>query len=53
VPGRRPEWKGPRVQVKVLLTPEGRRMLKTLARKRKLPMGEYLEALIRGEYGKS
>jgi hypothetical protein len=52
VPGRRPEWKGPRVQVKVLLSPEARRMLKTLARRRKLPMGEYLEALIREEHRK-
>jgi len=35
------------------MTPEARRMLKTLARRRKLPMGEFLEALIRGEYGKA
>jgi len=26
-------------------------MLKTLARRRKLPMGEYLEAVIREAYG--
>jgi hypothetical protein len=38
--------------VKVLLSPEARRMLKTLARRQKLPMGEYLEALIRGQYSK-
>jgi hypothetical protein len=50
--GRRPEYKGPRVQEKVIMTPEARRTLKTLAHRRKLPMGEFLEALIREEYGK-
>lgn len=51
--GRRPEYKGPRVQVKVTMTPEARRMLETLAHRRKLPMGEFLEALIREGYGKA
>jgi hypothetical protein len=51
--GRRPEYKGPRVQVKVTMTPEARRMLETLWRRRKLPMGEFLEALIREGYGKA
>jgi hypothetical protein len=52
-PRRRPEYKGPRVQVKVLMTPEARKMFKRLARQAKLPMGEYLEALIREEHRKS
>ena len=47
-----PEYKGPRVRAKVIMTPEARRMLKTLAHRRKLPMGEFLEALIREGYGK-
>ena len=52
--GRRPEYKGrPRVEAKVIMTPEARRMLKTLAHRRKLPMGEFLEALIREKYGKA
>jgi DNA-binding transcriptional ArsR family regulator len=38
--------------VKVLLSPEARKMLRALARRRKLPMGEYLEALIREEHRK-
>jgi len=44
---RRPEWKGERVQVKVLVTPEARKLLKRLARRRHQPMGEVIEALIR------
>ncbi len=39
--------------VKVLLSPEGRRMLKALVRRKKLPQSEVIEAaLIRDEYGK-
>jgi hypothetical protein len=52
VASRRPEWKGERVQVNVKLSAEAKRMLRALARRRKLPMGEYLEALIREEHRK-
>lgn len=59
VPARRlwprfvaPSGRTPRVQVKVLLSPEARKMLRALARRRKLLMGEYLEALIREEHRK-
>jgi hypothetical protein len=38
--------------MRVLLSPEARKMLRALARRRKLPMGEYLEALIREEHRK-
>jgi hypothetical protein len=51
-PDDAPNGRDTRIQVKVLLTPEARRMLKTLALHRKLPMEEYLEALIRDLYGK-
>ncbi len=51
-PDSRPEWKGESVEVYVKLSPEGRRMLRVLARRRKLPMGEYLEVLIREEHRK-
>jgi hypothetical protein len=36
----------------VKVTAETKRMLKTLARRAKLPMGEYLEDVIRELYGK-
>jgi hypothetical protein len=48
----RPEWKGPRVQVNVMLSPEARKMLRALVRRKKLPQSDVVEALIRGEYGK-
>jgi hypothetical protein len=49
---RRPEWKGPRVAVKVMLRPDAHRMLKTLVRRKHLPQGELIEALIRAEHAK-
>jgi hypothetical protein len=52
VPGRRPEWKGERHAVKVLLSPQGRRMLRALVKRRKQPQSEVIEELIREEYGK-
>lgn len=52
VPGRRPEWKGPRVQTNVKLSPEARRMLKALVKRRKQPQSEVIEELIRREYGR-
>ena len=52
VASHRPDWKGPRTQVNVKLTPEGKRMLKALARQAKLPIGEYLDGVIRELYGK-
>jgi hypothetical protein len=36
--------------VKVLLSPEGRRMLKALVRRKNLPQSEVIEELIRREY---
>jgi hypothetical protein len=48
----RPDYKGKRTQLNVKVTPEAKRMLKALARRRKLPMGEYLEDLIRELYEK-
>jgi hypothetical protein len=52
VASHRPDYKGRRLQLNVKVTPEAKRMLKALARRAKLPMGEYLEALIRELYGK-
>lgn len=48
----RPEWKGPRVQVNVKLTPEARKMLRALVRRRKVPQSEVIEELIRQAHAK-
>jgi len=35
-----------------MLSPEARKMLRALVRRKKLPQSDVVEALIRGEYGK-
>jgi DNA-binding PadR family transcriptional regulator len=49
VSGRRPGWKGPRSQVNIRLTPEGKRMLRRLAKQWKLPQSDVVEELLRAE----
>jgi hypothetical protein len=46
---RRPEWKGERHAVKVMLSPEGRKTLRGLVRRWKLPQSDVIEELLRRE----